>query len=105
MKAATSTGVPVRVNNAALAPSITSLNPTSGLIGTSVTIAGANFGAAQKSGVLGMNVAIAAGRSCRAKSIAVSVPAGATTGNVVVTVGGVASNGVGFTVTVSAPSI
>src|SRR6202030_2332490 len=36
--------------------------------------------------------------------MATSVPAGATTGNVVVTVGGVASNGVSFAVT-SAPSI
>jgi hypothetical protein len=33
----------------------------------------------------------------------VPVPSGATTGNVVVTVGGVASNGVNFTVTASAP--
>ncbi len=33
------------------------------------------------------------------------VPSGATTGNVVVTVGGVASNGVSFTVTAAAPSI
>ena len=34
-----------------------------------------------------------------ATSIATTVPSGATTGNVVVTVGGVASNGVSFTVT------
>jgi len=33
------------------------------------------------------------------------VPAGATTGNVVVTVGGMASNGVNFTVTIPSPSI
>src|SRR5208337_283091 len=37
--------------------------------------------------------------------IVAPVPAGATTGNVVVTVGGVASNGVTFTVTVPAPNI
>ena len=35
----------------------------------------------------------------------VPVPGGATTGNVVVTVGGVASNGVSFTVTAAAPAI
>ena len=34
----------------------------------------------------------------------VPVPGGATTGNVVVTVGGLASNGVSFTVTAAAPS-
>src|SRR4029077_7715396 len=39
-----------------------------------------------------------------ATSIAVTVPSGATTGNVVVNVGGVNSNGVSFTV-VPAPSI
>ena len=50
-----------------------------------------------------------AGRKIRvghpATSIAVPVPSGATTGNVVVTVGGQASNGVSFTVTLPAPSI
>ncbi len=43
--------------------------------------------------------------SWSATSIVVPVPSGATTGSVVVKVGGVASNGVTFTVTVPAPSI
>ena len=43
--------------------------------------------------------------SWSATSITVPVPSGATTGNVVVTVGGVASNGVSFTVTAAAPVI
>jgi uncharacterized protein (TIGR03437 family) len=102
---ATSTGVPVKVNNAVPAPSITSLNPTSGLVGTSVTIAGANFGATQGASTVTFNGTTATPTSWSATSISVVVPSGATTGNVVVTVGGVASNGVGFTVTVSAPSI
>src|SRR3989475_405505 len=87
------------------APSITSLNPTSGLVGTSVTIAGANFGATQGTSRVKFNGTAATPTSWSATSIVAPVPAGATTGNVVVTVGGVASNGVSFTVTVPAPSI
>ncbi len=80
------------------APSITSLNPTSGLVGTSVTIAGANFGATQGTSTVKFNGTTATPTNWSATSIVVQVPAGATTGNVVVMVGGVASNGVGFTV-------
>src|SRR5439155_1096143 len=80
------------------APSITSLNPTSGLVGTSVTIAGANFGATQGTSTVTFNGTAAAPTSWSATSIVVPVPAGATTGNVVITVGGVASNAVSFTV-------
>src|SRR6266567_454860 len=80
------------------APSITSLNPTSGLAGTSVTIAGANFGATQGTSTVMFNGTRATPTNWSATSIVVQVPAGATTGNVVVMVGGVASNGVGFTV-------
>jgi hypothetical protein len=81
------------------APSITSLNPASGLIGASVKITGANFGAAQGTSTVKFNGIAAKPMSWSAVSIVVPVPAGATTGSVVVTVGGVASNGVSFTVT------
>src|SRR5207249_4656888 len=87
------------------APSITTLNPTSGLVGTSVTIAGANFGATQGTSSVKFNGTTATATSWSATSIIAPVPTGATTGNVVVTVGGAASNGVSFTVTVPAPSI
>src|SRR6266571_3925007 len=87
------------------APSITSLNPTSGLVGTSVTIAGANFGATQGTSTVKFNGTTGTPTSWSATSIVVPVPTGATTGHVVVTVGGVASNGVSFTVTAPAPSI
>lgn len=80
------------------APSITSLNPASGFVGTSVTITGANFGASQGSSTVRFNGISATPTSWSATSIVAPVPAGATTGNVVVTVGGVASNGVSFTV-------
>jgi len=79
-------------------PNITSLNPTSGVIGTSVTISGANFGATQGASTVKFNGVTATPASWGATTIVAPVPAGAATGNVVVTVGGVASNGVSFTV-------
>jgi hypothetical protein len=87
------------------APSISSLSPTSGVVGSSVTIAGANFGATQGTSSVTFNGAAATPTVWSATSISVPVPSAATSGNVVVTVGGVASNGVTFTVTVPAPSI
>jgi hypothetical protein len=86
-------------------PSISSLNPTSGLVGTSVTITGTNFGASQGTSTVTFNGTAATPTSWSATSIVVPVPTGATSGNVVVTVGGTASNGVTFTVTVPPPNI
>ncbi len=82
-------------------PTILSLSPTSGPVGTSVTIAGLNFGATQGTSTITFNGTAATPTSWSATSIVAPVPSGATNGNVVVTVGGVASNGVGFTVTAS----
>src|SRR5207244_3782064 len=80
------------------APAITSLNPTTGPVGTGVTITGTNFGT---TGAVTFNGTTATTTSWSATSIVASVPSGATTGNVVVTVGGIASNGVNITVTTS----
>ena len=79
-------------------PSITSLSPTSGVVGTSITIAGTNFGFTQGSTTVTFNGTSATPASWNAVSIVVPVPNGATTGNVVVTVSGVASSGTSFTV-------
>jgi IPT/TIG domain len=85
------------------APSITSLTPNSGPVGTSVTIAGSNFGSTQGTSTVKFNGTTATIiNSWTATSIVAVVPSGATNGNVVVTVGGTASNGVFFTVTTSA---
>src|SRR6266576_3882807 len=85
-----------------LPPSITSLSQTSGPAGTSITITGTNFGATQGTSTITFNgIAAAAASAWSATSITVSVPAGATTGNVVVTVLGTASNGSAFTVLAS----
>jgi Big-like domain-containing protein/IPT/TIG domain-containing protein/fibronectin type III domain protein/purple acid phosphatase-like protein len=99
---ATSAGVAVKVSNTTSStPSINSVNPNSGPVGTSVTVAGANFGATQGTSTIKFNGTTATPASWSATSIATPVPTGATTGNVVVTVGGVASNGVTFTVQTS----
>jgi hypothetical protein len=87
-----------------VAPSITSLSPTSGPVGTSVTVTGTNFGATKGTSTITFNGTTATPTSWSNTSIVVPVPSGATTGNIVVTVGGLASGGVTFTVTV-APSI
>ncbi|HEX3819916.1 MAG TPA: IPT/TIG domain-containing protein [Candidatus Sulfotelmatobacter sp.] len=72
----------------------------SGPIGASVTLTGTNFGSTQGSSTVVFNNAKTATVSTwGATSIAVTVPAGATRGNVVVQVGGQNSNGVLFTVT------
>ena len=84
-----SNGISFTVN-----PRLTSLSPANGPAGTSVTIAGANFGTAG----LTFNGTSTTPTTWSTTSIVVPVPAGATTGNVVVTVGGFASNGVSFTV-------
>src|SRR6267154_2029735 len=85
-----------------LPPSITSLSQTSGPAGTSITITGTNFGATQGTSTVMFNgVAAAAASAWSTTSITVLVPVGATTGNVVVTVLGTASNGWAFTVTAS----
>src|ERR1019366_5503555 len=79
----------------------TSLSPASGVVGTSVTITGLNFGATQGTSTVTFNGTTATTiTSWSATSIVVTVPAGAATGNVVVNASGVDSNGSAFTVTV-----
>jgi hypothetical protein len=80
------------------APSITNLSVTSGVVGTSVTITGTNLGATQGTGTVSFNGTDATPTTWSATSIAVTVPVQATTGNVVVSASGVASNGINFTV-------
>ena len=77
---------------------ITSLSPNTGSFGTSVTISGKNFGATQGSSTVTFGGASAVITSWSNTSIVAAVPAGASSGNVVVTVSNVASNGVNFTV-------
>jgi hypothetical protein len=79
-------------------PTISSLSPTSGAPGTSVTITGANFGATQGISSVNFGGTLATPASWSDTQIVVPVPLRATTGNLIVTVAGNASNGVNFTV-------
>jgi len=79
-------------------PNITSVNPTVGIAGQSITINGSNFGAMQGSSTVTFNGAIATATSWSTTSIIATVPAAAMTGPVVVTVAGMASNGSTLTV-------
>jgi IPT/TIG domain/Bacterial Ig-like domain (group 2) len=84
---------------------IASITPSSAHVGEAVVISGTNFGNTQGSSTVKFNGTAATATNWSATSITVTVPSGATTGNVVVTVGGVASNGMSFTVTGAAPTI
>jgi len=71
------------------APSITSLSPTSGPVGASVTITGNGFGPSQGTSIVKFNGTTATSITTWSDgSIVATVPSGATNGNVVVTVSG-----------------
>src|SRR5271157_5001574 len=86
------------------APNITMLSVSSGPVGTPVTITGTNFGTTQGTSTVTFNGTLAEATSWGATGIVTAVPSGATTGDVVVTVVGAASNGVEFTVTSPPPT-
>jgi RHS repeat-associated protein len=74
-------------------PILTSLSSYLGSAGTPITITGVNLGASQGASAVTFNGLTATPVSWNATSIVVPVPAGTSTGNVVVTVGGQSSNG------------
>jgi RHS repeat-associated protein len=80
------------------APIIQYLAPNSYPVGVPIVIQGAGFQPTQGGSTVTFSGMTATPTSWSDASIVVPVPAGATTGNVVVTVGGVASNGMLFTV-------
>src|SRR5581483_10168825 len=81
---------------------IRGLSPEIGPVGTVVTISGAGFGAAQGiTGTVTFNGTVATPATWSDGAIQAAVPAGATTGPVVVTIAGVASNRLPFNVTPS----
>ncbi|HZR28357.1 MAG TPA: IPT/TIG domain-containing protein [Terriglobales bacterium] len=77
-------------------PAIKTLSPARGAIGATVTIKGSNFAGAQNTSTVTFNGIHANPSVWGDTSITVKVPSGATTGPVVVTVNGVASNGATF---------
>jgi hypothetical protein len=91
-------GVATNSMSFTVTPGITNLSANSGVVGTSITITGTGFGATQGTSTVTFNGTTATPASWANTSITVPVPAGATTGNVVVTVNGIPSNGVEFAV-------
>lgn len=76
-------------------PGIDSISPSSGIAGVEVTITGTVFGSAQ--GTVKFNGISATITSWSSTEVKCKVPAGIATGNVVVTAGGIDSNGKAFT--------
>lgn len=77
---------------------ISYIEPPSGAQGDAITIHGVGFGPQQGSSVVDFNGKEAAVTSWSDTQIAVTIPDGATTGDVYVTVGGVQTNGMFFAV-------
>ena len=90
--------LPVKIIvNPTATPQITSLSPNYGAPAALIKIAGTNFGATQSNGSVTVGGAPSYVVSWSNTSIAIQVPSRATTGNIVVTAGGAASNGAAFT--------
>ena len=99
---ATATFDSVSVNSAgAPAPAITAVSATTGSIGSQVVISGSGFGATQGGSAVLLNGAAVTINSWSDTSITISIPAGATTGPMLVSVAPSMndSNAVRFTVT------
>lgn len=81
-------------------PSITGFSPTSGPVGTAVTINGENFSATPANNTVKFSTATATVGSATTSSLQVTVPEGAQTAKISVTVGGeTATSSSTFTVT------
>ena len=93
-----SSGLTFTVTEPAPAINDNGLIPDSGPVGTSVKVKGLNFGASRGESTVTFNGVEAQPSSWSDTKIQVPVPEGATTGPLVVTVDGQASNGVTFTV-------
>ncbi len=87
-------------NSQAQVPSISSFTPTNGSTGTTVTITGTNFSTTTNNNIVKFNGITATVTASSAISITTSVPIGASTGPITVTVGGLtATSAAGFLVT------
>lgn len=95
----------VAVNAQLALPSILGLSSSSGLVGATVIVHGANFGQIQGVSTVKFNGTTATVTVWTIDTLTTTVPVGATTGNVVVTVAGNASNGSPFTVLVPPPTV
>ncbi|WP_425235414.1 IPT/TIG domain-containing protein [Ulvibacterium sp.] len=79
-------------------PTISGISPSSGVVGTEVTISGTNFSSTGSQNEVEFNGITATVKSASATQLVVDVPADATTGQVSVTVNGRTAVGASFTV-------
>ncbi|MEM6842721.1 MAG: IPT/TIG domain-containing protein [Bacteroidota bacterium] len=79
-------------------PTISSIDPSSGVVGDEVTITGTNFGSTASENAVTFNGVTASVVTASATQLVVEVPENATTGPVVVTVGDQTVRGPDFTV-------
>jgi hypothetical protein len=84
---------------AVITPVVSSLSPTSGPVGTQVTITGTGFGSTQGSGLVWLGTKYAAVVSWSDTQVVATVASGSATGGTQVYQNGVWSNAVTFTVT------
>jgi hypothetical protein len=82
-----------------ITPNVTSISPTSGPVGTQVTITGTGFGTTQGSGLVWLGTKYAAVVSWSDTQVVATVASGSATGGTQVYQNGVWSNAVTFTVT------
>ncbi|MEI8158196.1 MAG: DUF1566 domain-containing protein [Burkholderiales bacterium] len=87
----------IEINDQCPAPALSGIVPSTGPVGTSVTISGTGFGAT--AGIVTFNGTKATVTSWLESKILTTVPAGAISGNVVVTANGSQSNPLVFQVT------
>ncbi len=85
-------------------PSIASISPISGPIGTTVTLSGANFSTTASSDIVKFDGTAASITAVSSTSITTTVPTGASTGPVTLTTNGGTTSGPVFTI-ISAPTV
>src|SRR6267378_4491287 len=73
-------------STSSLAPVITSLSATTGSIGSQVVISGSGFGATQNGSVVTLNAAAVTINSWSSTSITITIPVGANSGSLLVSV-------------------
>lgn len=88
------------VDNTIIPPTVSSFNPSSGLVGSTVVITGTNFSTVPANNTVRFNGTPATVTLASSTSLTVTVPVGATSGLISVVVGGLTANsGTSFTVT------
>lgn len=95
----TTTG-PMFTVMATAAPTLSNITPRSGEIGSTVTLFGTGFSTTPSPNIVKFNGIVATVTNATATSLTVTVPPGATSGDVTVAVGGNTSPGVHFDVTI-----